>query len=160
MVVKIIIPLIVSLVLILINLTLIPLISIANIVPNVVLIYLILYSVKNGQISGTLFSFFIGFLFDVASGGLIGSGMFSFTLVGFVAGYFYKEDYDEVFQNIKSFLFLIAISSLLYFSFYSILGISEIDKVNKFSFALYIVFSSIYTLVISLVIFVIPRNRL
>ena len=108
-----IIPLLIASVLIAIQFFIVPFIAVEYISPNIVLIFVILYSLRYGQLSGTFFGFLVGFLFDVASAGLIGSGMFAFTLASFIAGYFYKEDYLEVIYNKKVFLSIVVCQSTL-----------------------------------------------
>lgn len=160
MVTKIVIPIIVGLVLTLIQLVVIPFISINGIVPNIVLIYLIFYSLKHGQIAGTFFAFFMGFMYDVASAGLIGSGMFSYTLAAFIAGYFYKEDIYEIIQNRKIIMILFMLSSTLFFFFYSVFGIESINIEDQYSYFVYAVFSALYTALIASTVYLIPRNKL
>ncbi|MDA3862128.1 MAG: rod shape-determining protein MreD [Melioribacteraceae bacterium] len=160
MVNKIIFPIIIVLVLIVIQLAVIPFLSINSVVPNVVLIFLILYSLKHGQNSGTIFAFFIGFLYDLASSGLLGSGMFSFTSAAFVAGYFYKDDFKEIIQNPKIVLLLFMLSSILFFLSYSVLGTAGISIESQLSYITYSILSAFYTSLIALVIYLIPRNRL
>ena len=160
MIKKFVIPILILLSLIVIQLVLIPLISISNVEPNIVLIYLILYSLKYGQQLGMLLAFFIGFMFDIASGGLMGSGMFSFTLASFIAGYFYKEEFSDVLQNVKSFILIIFISALVFFTLYSVLGSKDVAVLTKLSFIVYVLLSSAYTVLVSQIIYLIPRIRL
>jgi rod shape-determining protein MreD len=157
---KFIIPIILFLILIVVQLVLIPLISIGGVAPNIVLVYLIFYSLKNGQKLGMLFGFFIGFMFDIASGGLIGSGMFAFTLATFIAGYFSKEDFTETIQNIKSYLVVVSISAIVFFTLYSVLGSMDVAILTKHNFVVSVLLSSAYTVLISQAIYLIPRFRL
>lgn len=87
------------------QLVVIPLISIYNITPNLILILIIYYTLKEGQIFGTILGFVIGFLLDLISGGLIGAFMFSFTISAFIAGYFYSENKMDI--NLASYFFLL-----------------------------------------------------
>ncbi|MCF6269564.1 MAG: rod shape-determining protein MreD [Melioribacteraceae bacterium] len=157
---KIVIPLIVASILIAIQFFIIPLIAIKYIIPNVVFVFIVLYSLRFGQVAGVLFGFSVGFLFDVASAGFIGSGMFAFTLSAFVAGYFHKEDYLEVIYNIKVFLSIILLLSTLFFLLYSILGMQSIEVEQNYNFILYSLLCGFYTTVISLAIFILPKRNL
>lgn len=157
---KIILPTIIALILIAIQFIIIPFISVKFIIPNIVLIFIILYTLRYGQISGILFGFFVGFLFDIASAGFIGSGMFAFTLSSFFAGYFYKDDYLECIYNIKVFLSIIFLSSTLFFLLYSVLGMQSIEVGQNYSFIFYSLLSGFYTTIISLTIFIIPKSNL
>jgi len=157
---KIVIQVLIVFILIPIQLILIPFISIYNIIPNVVLIYVLFYSLIRGQISGIIFAFFIGFIYDILSAGLIGSGMFSFTLSAFVAGYFHKEDFSEILLNGKIIIFSFMSSSMLFFLFYSIFGTESVRIENQFSFVVFAFYSSIYTTLFALSVYLFPRNKL
>jgi len=157
---KFLIPILIVFILIPIQLVLIPFISIYNITPNVVLIFLLYYALNRGQISGTIFAFFMGFIYDIASAGLIGSGMFSFTLSAFVAGYFYKEDFNEILFNVRIIIISFMSSSMLFFLFYSIFGTESIRIENQFSFVVFAFYSSIYTTLFALSVYLFPRNKL
>ena len=91
-----------------IQLSLVPMISIGNIAPNLVFVLITYFTLKNGQVFGTLLGFILGFFFDLVSGGLIGAFMFSFTLSAFFTGYFYNENKIEL--NTGSFFYLIILS--------------------------------------------------
>lgn len=91
--------------LVVIQLVIVPLISISNIVPNLVFILIAYFTLRHGQTYGTILGFILGFLFDIISGGLIGAFMFSFTLSAFVVGYFYGENKIDI--NISTYFFLI-----------------------------------------------------
>lgn len=157
---KIVLPLLVALILIPVQLVLIPLISINNVIPNILLIFILFYSLKHGQIAGTIFAFFIGLIYDLSSGGLIGSGMFSITLAAFIVGYFYKEDFKDILLNVEIFILALFLSSFLFFIFYSILGTEGIRIENQFSFIAFTLYSSAYTIVLALFVYLIPRNIL
>jgi len=85
-----------------IQLTIIPFFSFDFIVPDLILILVVYFALQNGQIYGSVLGFTLGLLMDLISGGLIGSWMFSKTLSGFLAGYFYNE--NKVSYNTGSFL--------------------------------------------------------
>jgi rod shape-determining protein MreD len=90
-----------------IQLVVIPLISIYNITPNLILILIVYYTLKDGQIFGTILGFGLGLLLDLISGGLIGAYMFSFTISAFIAGYFYSE--NKMDTNLASYFFLLIV---------------------------------------------------
>jgi len=90
-----------------IQLTIIPFVSIGHISPDLIVIIVVYFTLLYGQIYGTLLGFTLGFLFDLLSGGLIGSAMFAKTLAGFSAGYFYNE--NKIDQNTKSITFVVII---------------------------------------------------
>ena len=96
-----------------IQLVIVPLISIDNVVPNLVLILLVYFTLRNGQIFGMLLGFGIGFIYDLISGGLLGAFMFSFTVSAFVTGFFYSENKFDINLASYFFLFILFISSFI-----------------------------------------------
>lgn len=101
-----------------IQLVIVPLISISNIAPNLVFILIAYFSLKHGQAYGTILGFILGFLLDIISGGLIGAFMFSFTISAFVVGYFYDENKIDINISTYFLLFILfvcgSINSFLY----------------------------------------------
>ncbi len=114
------------------QLTVVPMISFDGIFPNLILVLTVFYGVRYGKIFGSILGFLLGLLFDLLSGGIIGSSMFAFTLAGFIAGYYFREDDSS---NLYSFNFLLV---LLYAS-----------SVSLFIYSL-IVYSSISTNILTL----------
>jgi rod shape-determining protein MreD len=100
-------PVLIFIPLALIQLTIVPMISIAGIAPNLIFVLIAFYTLKNGQAYGTALGFFLGFFLDLFSGGLIGAFMFSFTVSAFIVGYFYNDNKFEL--NTESFFFLLII---------------------------------------------------
>jgi rod shape-determining protein MreD len=157
---RIVLPFIIMLFLISVQFIVIPFISIYNVVPNVVLIFLLFYTIRFGQISGMLFAFVVGIFFDFFSGGLIGSSAFAFTASVFIAGYFYKEDFRDVIYNVKMFVTLVFVTATLFFILYSVLGVpsGEVDVLSGVLW--YSLYSGIYTTLFALVVYVIPKEKL
>ncbi len=69
------VPLFVFIPVVLVQLTVIPFISIQGVVPNLVLIAVVYFSISNGQIFGTVTGASYGLLYDLISGNLVGSNM-------------------------------------------------------------------------------------
>ncbi len=93
--------------LLIIQTTVIPFISINGVVPDLILILLVFYSMRSGQLYGTVLGFIYGFLFDLITGSLLGSTMISKTLAGFIAGYFSNENKRE--NYFKSYFFVLIV---------------------------------------------------
>ena len=89
--------------LLVIQITIVPLIAVNGIIPDLIIILLIFYTLKMGQLHGTILGFIYGLLFDLITGGLLGSSMLSKTVAGFITGYFYNENKKAIY--LKSFLF-------------------------------------------------------
>ena len=119
---EILLPIIFFLPVLVIQLTIVPFISIDYITPDLILILLVYYTLKNGQMFGTLSGAVFGLLFDLFSGGLIGSGMFAKTLVGFIAGYFFNENKTELYTSTLNFTLIIFLCAFIDSLFYGIFG--------------------------------------
>jgi len=153
---KIIIPFLIAMGLLVLQIVVLPYIAVKGILPNILLIYILFYSLRYGQVQGMVFAFFVGIIFDYASSELIGSGMFAFTLAAFVAGYFYKEDFNITLQNIKLLVFTFLLSATLFFFSYSVLGSASETKFGYFFFS---VLSAAYTTLLALIVYFIPRKN-
>ncbi len=84
----------------------IPFIAIDTAVPDIVLILVVYYAVREGQIRGAIFGFGAGLVFDLVTGNLLGSAALSKTLAAFVAGYFSTNRID---LNLRSYRFILII---------------------------------------------------
>lgn len=140
--------------------TIIPFISYRQITPDLILIPLVFYTLRTGQLQGTILGFVYGLLFDIISGGVIGSAMFAKTVSGFITGYFYNENKIE--YNITTFVFMYiillagSIDSILY-SFFST------TEINKSLFILFFeegLFPGLFTAVLALPIVIFYPKRL
>jgi len=144
---------------VLIQLTLIPLISIQGVVPNLLLITVVYFSISNGQIFGTLTGALYGLLFDLISGNLVGSNMLSNTVAGFVAGYFSGETRRDKYLYTYSFTLVVLMSALvnaMIFSFFSVMDFNTNFFQALFNHAL---LPAIYTAIVSILVVVVPYKR-
>lgn len=96
-------PIIIFIPLLIVQTTVVNLISVDGVVPDLILILLVFYAVRNDQIYGTVLGFIFGFLFDLITGSLIGSSMVAKTISGFTAGYFSNENKRDMY--LKSYVF-------------------------------------------------------
>jgi len=120
-------PLIISLVLTVFQLAVVPYFEVSSILPDILIIILVLYSISYGNLFGAILGFLIGVIFDLSSGGVLGITMFSKTLAGFTAGYFYNQ--HKLDKNLTSFNFIIFVFiTALIDSF--VRGMLVIDAVN------------------------------
>lgn len=99
--------------LLLIQTTVIPLIAIDTVIPDLILILLVYYSITQGQIYGSVLGFVYGFLFDIITGSLLGSAMIAKTLAGFTAGYFSSENKRDQYLISYNFALIVLVSSLV-----------------------------------------------
>jgi len=143
----------------LIQITIIPLVSISGTVPNLILIILVYYSITRGQLYGTALGTLYGILVDLITGSLLGSSMLSKTLAGFTAGYFFGETKKELNINTYNFsliVFLCAMIDTVVFSFFSAFDLQS----NLFSLLFeQSLIPSLYTGVVSLLFIFSPFRR-
>lgn len=107
-------PLLIFFPLLLIQIVVIPLISLDGFVPNLPLIALAFFTLKNGRLFGAVSGFVYGLLIDLIIGSLIGSTMFSFTAAGFTAGLFFNENKIENYLRSYVFILILFLSSLVH----------------------------------------------
>ncbi len=140
------------------QLTIAPLLTLNSIGPDFILILVAYYGMKFGQRFGMIYGFSAGLFFDIVSGGMIGSSMFSKTTAGFTAGFFYVEPGSELRIDSLRFLTVVFFCALLDSFFYSIF--STVEIIFNFYQLVFIrsILPSVYTTILSLpVIFL--RNR-
>lgn len=141
--------------------TFIPFISLQGVVPDLVVILLLLFTLSNDQMFGTILGFIYGFLFDLITGSLLGSAMIAKTLAGFVGGYFATETKKENYLKSYSFsliIFLCALIDSTVFSFFSAVDITSNIFLIFFEQAL---LPALYTAVVSvLVVIFYPKRKM
>ena len=103
----------ISLFLIILQTSIMRLISIEGIVPDVLAVWIVYIALKRGQVSATLWGFFIGLVLDFATGNFIGLSALSKTLCGFTAGYFFSENKTQLTLSSYRFLVVVLVSSLV-----------------------------------------------
>ena len=109
-------------VLILVQKTLIWLISLSslNITPDLVLIAVVYISISEGKIFGSITGFIAGLTIDLISGSFLGLMALSYSITGFVAGVFFTEGDKNLSKiNFLVIIFLCSIvSNLVYYVIY------------------------------------------
>jgi rod shape-determining protein MreD len=146
--------------LLILQLTVIPFFAIENVVPDLTIILLVIIAIRRGQIQGTIYGFLFGLLLDVFTGGLIGSAMFSKTLAGFIAGYFYSENPEDSTGLDLKFVGLIFMCASIDSFFYSLLGTAELSSGIQYFIFDYSLFPGLYTSVICLPLVGLKRLRI
>lgn len=152
-------PIIYFILLLLIQLIVIPLISIYQIVPQLILVLLVYFTLIGGQIYGMILGFLFGFFFDLFSGGVLGSSMLAMTISAFVIGYFYNE--NRIDENIGSYLFVafVFLGSLIYSFIYSEVGNFNPDVKLRVILWEGMFLPAIYTSIFSVIVVVFQSKR-
>ena len=152
-------PFITFFVVLLVQITVIPLIAIAGIIPDLVLISLVYFSISRDQYYGTVLGASYGFFIDLITGSLLGSSMLSKTIAGFTAGYFSTETKKDI--NISTYIFslivfICALIDSVIFSFFSAFDVQT--NIIKLLFAQALL-SSLYTAMVSRLFIFSPFRR-
>ena len=111
----------ISLLLVLVQTTLLRLVSLEGITPDVLTIWIVYIAIREGQLEATLWGFGMGLMFDFISGNFIGLAALTKTLCGFIAGYFYGENKTQMILGSYRFPLIVFIVSLLHNTVYFIL---------------------------------------
>ena len=143
----------------LVQLTVVPLIAIAGVIPDLVLITLVYYSISRDQFYGTVLGGTYGIFLDLITGSLLGSSMLSKTIAGFTAGYFSTETKKEI--NITTYIFslivfICALIDSIIFSFFSAFDVQTNIFKLLFEQAL---LPSLYTAMVSVLFIFSPFRR-
>lgn len=152
-------PLLIFFPVVLIQLTVIPLVSIQEVVPDILLITVVYLSISYGQVFGTVTGASYGLLLDLISGNLIGSNMLSKTVAGFIAGYFSSETRRDKYLYTYFFSTVVLLSGLvdaIIFSFFSIIDFNTNILLVLINHAL---LPSIYSSLVSIMVVIVPFKR-
>jgi rod shape-determining protein MreD len=146
--------------LLVIQTTIVPLIAVNGIIPDLIIILLVFYTLKMGQLHGTVIGFIYGLLIDLITGGLLGSSMLSKTITGFVTGYFYNENKKDIY--LKSFLFslIVLLGSTVDSFILSFFSTADLNISITTFFIEQGILPGIYTAVFSIIVIVFYPRRM
>lgn len=139
----------ITVVLITFQTTIVTFTSIVNIIPDVMLIWIVYIAITQGQIQATIFGFAIGLTIDLASGQFLGLSALCKTLAGFFAGYFYQENKIDMTLSNYRFMVIVAVISLVHNVVYFVIFTSGSEVSLLTAIFQFGIFSSLYTTVIS-----------
>lgn len=133
------------------QITFLPFFSISGILPDLLLILCIWFTLSEGQFSGLIFAFCVGIFYDIISLDVIGTTALAKITASLIAGWFYGE--NKVQRNLGTYFFIIFIFLTSFFNniIYYFLHI-EFSKISFASlFFQYGLAISIYTSVIAFI---------
>lgn len=147
--------------LLLVQTTVIPLIAIENVIPDLIIIILVYYAISQGQIYGTVLGFIYGFLFDIITGSLLGSTMIAKTVAGFTAGYFSSENKRDQYLISYNFALIVLMASLIESTISAFFSSVSFNTNIFILFIQYALFPALYTTTIALMGMIFyPKRRL
>ena len=141
------------------QITLLPFVRLAGVVPDLILILLVYFSISRGQLYGTILGASYGLIIDLISGNLLGLSMLSKTIAGFTAGYFTgetKKDTNVSTYNFSLIVLLCAVVDSIIFTFFSAFDLQTNVFIILFEQAL---LPSLYTAVVSILFIIYPFRR-
>lgn len=99
-----------SLLLILFSTTVLRFLAVSDILPDLLLVWIVYIAIREGQIPGMTAGFLIGLLLDLVSGpdGMLGLHALCKSIAGFLAGYFYNE--NKTIQTLGGYQFIVAVA--------------------------------------------------
>jgi rod shape-determining protein MreD len=139
--------------------SLIQFIAIAGVTPDIVLIYVIVVALREGQVRGTVWGFAIGLAGDVLTGSFLGLGALTKTAAGFVAGYFYNEASPEQPLATYTFLIVVATAGLMHNLLYYLFALQGLSVPLSTIIFKYVAGSTVYTLLVALVPYFFMTSR-
>ncbi len=144
----------------LIQITVVPLLSINSVIPDFILILLVYYSITQGQIYGSVLGFIYGLLFDIITGSLIGSTMIAKILAGFTAGYFSAENKRDQYLIPYNFALIVLLSGIIDSTVNTFFSSVEFNTNIIFIFFEHALLPAIYSAAIALMIMIFyPRRK-
>jgi rod shape-determining protein MreD len=129
--------------------TIISFTSILNIIPDILLIWIVYLAITRGQITATVYGFGTGLLIDLVSAQFLGLSALSKTIAGFLAGYFYHENKIEMTLSNYRFIIIVSVISLIHNIIYFVIFTQGSDVGLFKAIFQFGIFSSLYTTVIS-----------
>lgn len=141
---------VVALALIIIQTAVVPFISIATIIPDVLMIWIVFVAIRFGQIPATIAGFSTGLLIDLIGGQFIGLFALSKTIAGFLAGYFYNENKIEQMLGSYQFLIVVGFSSFVHNVIYFVIAAQGGEMEISTAIFRFGLFSTFYTAVAAL----------
>lgn len=139
--------------------TIVQLVAVNGVVPDLILILLVFYAIKHGQMYGTILGFIYGFLFDLLTGSLLGSAMLSKTITGFIAGYFSNENKREGYLKSYVFSLIVLLCTLIDSTVYSFFSAVDLNKSIVVLFFEQSMLPALYTAVISIIVSIFYPKR-
>lgn len=128
--------------------TTINLIEIEGIKPDILLIFCVWISLKEGRFKGTIFGFANGLILDFISMTVMGTNAFAKTVASFFSGTFHQEGKEDILLKSINFLVILFITSVIHNTIYYFFYINVIEEEFLDFLTTYGIASSIYTTVL------------
>lgn len=144
-------------ILLVLQLTLVEIISFKNFKPDFLIIGLIYFTLRYGQIPGIIGAFFFGLLLDLFSGGVVGANSLSKVIATFLTGFFSQEE-SERFDISINFFVIVFFMTLIERIVYIFVAINLDFKSLLIVLVNNGLVPSLVTLIFSLLVLLLPRK--
>jgi len=142
-----------------IQVQILPYFELNGMVPDLILVLLVFYTLKFGQLYGIILGFILGAITDLSTGSILGSAMFSKTLSAFIAGYFYNENLAATIVKSPMFLGIVFLAGLVNAIAFSLIANFNLNM-NIFSLLIdQGILPSVYTTIIASLVMVFSPKR-
>jgi len=103
-----------TLLILLLQTTLVRFLAVGGLEPDIVLVWIVFYALRRGQIPGTIAGFASGLLLDLLSGadGMLGLAALSKTVAGFLTGYYFNE--NKTLQTLGSYRSVLILAGMAF----------------------------------------------
>jgi rod shape-determining protein MreD len=133
------------LVLLLLQTTFVPFLSVGGFLPDVMLIWVVYIALTRGQLEAIITGFAVGLLQDAVTIQFFGLSALTKTLAGFAAGYFYNDNLTEQTLGSYRFLLIVLLSSFIHNLVYYGIFLQGIQDAVITTMVEFSVATSIYT---------------
>ena len=130
-------------------------IAVGGMTPDLLVILCVIISIREGQFTGVIAGFLIGVFFDIVSFDLIGTNALAKTVVGFFAGYFYKEGFHRETISSLKILFIVFFANIINNAIYYLVFIKPMELNFVQFFVRFGIAMSFYTTVFAVFIMLI-----
>lgn len=141
---------IVGLLLAVLQSTVLSFISIGGIAPDLLIIFCVWTAVWEGQWAGIFFGFGAGLALDLLSNDVIGTNALAKTLVGFTAGFFFKENFQKKITGSYKFILISLLCVFIHNALYYIFYVKTTEISYFYFFLKYGIASTLYTALFSI----------
>jgi rod shape-determining protein MreD len=107
-----------AVVLLIVQATLVDMVSLKGITPDLLLIFIVYLAVKEGQMYVLPWGFALGLVLDLSTGTVIGLSALSKTVAAFTAGYFFSENKITMTLSTYRFLLLVFLTAFVHNAVY------------------------------------------
>ena len=141
-----------SILFIVIDATLVKFLAIANIVPDILIVWIVYIAIREGQMAATTAGFFVGLAVNLAGTGgeMLGLAALAKTFAGFTAGFFHNENKTYNTLGGYQFIVIVAVASIVHNIIYFIIFLQGSGLTWMQSILYYGIPTTIYTTAVAL----------